>query len=1086
VSLQDGTSAVGAIVQLIKLETNFRTGATVEGPAAKASTDDHGHYRLVSSDYQYFYLMASHKAGAKVTTLLTDERLRRGEEQTGKREITHDFVLPPVAPIRGRVIDEDDRAITGTPIKAFSLDKEDRAQRMSGSETTTDEQGCFSIDDMTTGKVVLVVNSPKHVVLKQKITAPVDDLILRLTSDGASLAGCVYLLSTGEAISGATVRVFLMPGEYRVLPIPRIAETDQFGAFRFAPLAAGRYFIMAEKDDLFIVPSKDGGWHKIELAGKEKKSGIKVFLYEGHTIRGKVTERYTNKPLEGVNLSVDWRDGADKYTDITGPDGEYLLSRLTRPYIHLKVEKKAYVVANKLDSRPYMFIRLTLDSLEITQNIEMMQTVTISGMVKDANGQPVHDAKVAIYSLDNRRMRDPLTTADEAGAFALEAEAFVVCRVRAKAPGYASSFSDVVEVKDTDVKDVAVIMKTNVTISGLVLDFRGQPVEGATVQASQSLWLGVTNVFESFGRMVSDSSGKFTFSHLPPGETQLTAQKEGFASSQKYTFSLNPGEVKTGVKIVLPQSQCIAGRITNTEGEPVENVDVSVYASVATDNSSGKARSDDEGHYRIEGLADTFHYITLHHPNYGGEFRHNIEVGREDLDFVLRAKAKVTFIGKVVDWKSGEPIADFAVSSQSGAQPVKDPDVPGQFKAENLRSRGGYSFHIEAPGYSSLDSGDIRMPEGEQVFEKMFVMGPGGSIVGRVINRESKEPLSGLDLYLKHTGSDWEARYRPPDAVAKTDEEGRFRFDNVSDGTNTVVFEPLAPFVTHIRRITVEHGGVADLGDVEIGSGAVVKGSVLQLPDDIPVPAVAVELQSHDGRFKTKTITDDGGAFEFKGLEKWWYMLRVPDYDVSYNFQLEENETKEYDFQIGSCILKGRVLRNGKPLIARVGLRQMDLEQFKDADTDDQGNFEIENMAPGRWLAKIHFRHDMNRRIAEWVYIAPQSVTEKVFEFPMGRIVGMVVDANNTPVARAIISVDRFPPPREEEAYHVGTRTAASDDDGLFVIEDLFAGTYKVSAREESLGSAQVYNVEVPHNGESEPVLVQLGAAQIETPVPPH
>ncbi len=131
VSLQDGTSAVGAIVQLIKLETNFRTGATVEGPAAKASTDDHGHYRLVSSDYQYFYLMASHKAGAKVTTLLTDERLRRGEEQTGKREITHDFVLPPVAPIRGRVIDEDDRAITGTPIKAFSLDKEDRAQRMS-------------------------------------------------------------------------------------------------------------------------------------------------------------------------------------------------------------------------------------------------------------------------------------------------------------------------------------------------------------------------------------------------------------------------------------------------------------------------------------------------------------------------------------------------------------------------------------------------------------------------------------------------------------------------------------------------------------------------------------------------------------------------------------------------------------------------------------------------------------------------------------------------------------------------------------------------------------------------------------------
>jgi protocatechuate 3,4-dioxygenase beta subunit len=1088
VSLQDGSSAVGAAVQLIKLQTDFKTSSLIKNLSAKASTDGHGHYEIISGDYPYFYLIAFHKAGARVTTLLTDERAQRGEEQTGTREITHDFVLPPVAHIGGRVIDEGDRPVAGAPVTAFSLGRERRPQTMTGSETTADEQGCFSIDDMTTGKVVLVVASPKHVLLTQEITAPVDDLILRLTSEGASLAGWVYLLSTGEAVSGAKVQVYLMPGEYRLSPIPRTTETDQFGAFRLAPLAAGQYLITAHKDELYIVPSKDRGWHSIVLAEKEKKSGIKLFLYEGHTIRGKVTERYTNKPLEGVKISVVSRDELDKYADITGPDGEYVLSGLARPYIYLKIEKKGYIVANKQDSRPYMFIQLTPDDLEITQNIEMMPTVAVSGIVKNAEGHAVTNAKVSLRNLTNWSRHYRLTPVDESGAFTLEAEPFVACRVRAEAPGYAPSFSDVVEVKDTDIKDVAVVMKTNVTISGEVVDFRGEPVERAVLEATQRLWLGVTSVFESFGRMVSDSSGKFTFSNLPPGEIRLTAQKEGFAPSQQLTFTLNPGEVKTGVKIVLRESRCIAGRITNTEGEPVENVYVSVYATDRSENSSGNTRSDDEGHYRIEGLADTLHDISLHHPNYGDEFRYNIEVGREDLDFVLHAKGNVTFIGKVVDWKSGEPIANFAVSSQSGAQPVKDPDVAGQFKAENLRSGSTYSFHIEAPGYSSLDSGNIVMPEGEQMFEKTFAMGPGGSIVGRVIKRDSKQPLSGLDLYVKHTVSDWEARYRPPDAIAKTDEEGRFRFDNVPDGKNTVVFDPPAPFVTYTRQITVEHGGVADLGDVEIGSGAVVKGRVLLLPNDIPVPATSVELQSQDGHFKTKTTTDNSGAFEFKGLEKWWYMLRVPDYDVSYDFRMEENEIKEYDFRIGSSILRGRVVRNGKPVIARVTLRQMDFDQSKVADTDDQGNFEIKNMAPGRWLAYISFRKDENRKIAEWVYMAPQGVTEKVFEFPMGRIVGMVVDANNTQVARAMVSVDRFPPPREEEAYNAGARTTGSDEDGLFVIEDLFAGTYKVSARQESLGSAHVYDVAVPHNGDSEPVVVQLGAAQTETPVPapPH
>ncbi len=1079
VTLQDGSPATSATLQLVKLRIDSEGSGFVEEEAAKTSADDNGHYRLVAQDHPYFLLNASRKGSAKVSAYIMDQKAARaGERQTGTREVRHDIALPSAAYIRGLVMDEAEQPVTDIKVMALSFRGEGREQRITRSETKTHKDGRFSIEDIPAGEVTLAVHSPDHVPLSQKVTAPVEDLILRLTSEGASLEGNVYLLSSGEAVFGATVKAHLVPSGPQPSLIPKVAKTDQFGAFRLEPLAAGSYVIEALKDDLFLVPPKDPRDRQIALAEKEKKRAIELFLYEGHTIRGKVTEKVTGVPLEGVKVSMAWGRDIEKFTDVTGPEGEYLLRGLTQLQIGLKAEKKGYALVSRQLHDPYIRVQLTPDNLEVTQNIEMVRAVTISGVVKTADDLPVTDAKVVLYSSRNRPQHDQFTPVDELGAFTLDAEPFVPCRVKAEAPGYAASFSDQVTAQDTPVRGVTIIMRQSASITGTVMDPDNQPVEGAKVQARQMVWLGPYGTYENLGDTVSDSSGNFAFSDLPPEEVQLFAKKEGFASSKEEKITLSPGEIKSGVELVLRQSQFLAGRITNPEGEPLERVSVHVYASGSVENSSGHSQTDAEGRYRIEGLADIPHNVSLYHPDYGSESHQNIEVGRDDADFVLGAKAKVTFIGKVVDWKSGEPIADFSASFRAGAQPLKDPNVPGQFKAEKLQPGMSYSFLIEAPGYSSLDTGYIAMPEDKDVLEKTFKLGPEGSIIGRVISREAKEPLSGVSVNLQGTGRDWQTSQYPPEAITTTGEDGRFQFESASQGENTVVFNPPEPFVAQTRTIEVEHGAVADFGDVEMGGGGIVKGRVVQLPDEKPLPAKVVELSSTMSSVHKKATTDDHGAFEFKALSNGQYVLRVREYNVSHYVRLGEDETQEYVLRIGAATLKGRVLRNGNPVSAGISLRQTNLDQWKSAAAGQDGTFEVKDMAPGRWRVSIYSMQDRRRTIEEWIDIAPQSVTEKVFEFPAGRIVGMVVDANEAAVANAKVSARRSRTADDEDGYQPRTWTVTSQEDGSFAIEELFPDSYGVSASKEELGIALVEDVQVPRNGDSEPVTLRLGAVQ--------
>jgi hypothetical protein len=105
---------------------------------------------------------------------------------------------------------------------------------------------------------------------------------------------------------------------------------------------------------------------------------------------------------------------------------------------------------------------------------------------------------------------------------------------------------------------------------------------------------------------VTDSQGKFSLSPLPAGYYIPTAERMGFVmlrdsvALRTATVQLRAGESKDDFTIKLAPGGTISGRVVDADGEPVESVSVSAEGLTGTFR---RAQTDDEGHFRLGGLA---------------------------------------------------------------------------------------------------------------------------------------------------------------------------------------------------------------------------------------------------------------------------------------------------------------------------------------------------------------------------------------------------------------------------------------------------------------------------------------------------
>jgi hypothetical protein len=154
---------------------------------------------------------------------------------------------------------------------------------------------------------------------------------------------------------------------------------------------------------------------------------------------------------------------------------------------------------------------------------------------------------------------------------------------------------------------------TTGTVRGRVVRADGLPLRLARVQLSSSERLFSPDA------VPTDDDGVFEFSDIRPGLYYLRASKFGYitvafgqrrASDRGDIVAVAAGATVDHIDIVLPRGGAIAGRITDENGDPVENVAVGVWQikfsagrpQLTAVPGAPTRRTNDLGRYRLFGL----------------------------------------------------------------------------------------------------------------------------------------------------------------------------------------------------------------------------------------------------------------------------------------------------------------------------------------------------------------------------------------------------------------------------------------------------------------------------------------------------
>src|SRR6266508_1296507 len=281
------------------------------------------------------------------------------------------------------------------------------------------------------------------------------------------------------------------------------------------------------------------------------------------------------------------------------------------------------------------------------------------------------------------------------------------------------------------------------TISGKVT-IKGKPAAGVVV----GLRLSEPRQFDSTFKATSDQEGKYRITNVPSGNYYVAPVAPAFVISDVnksggQSLVIAEGDNVEGIDFDLVKGGVITGKVTDTEGHPIVEEQVSLLSadyprSGPSFHVPGSFQTDDRGIYRMFGLRPGRYKVSVGEESVyrgvGGR-RHSlpitfypdaneaakaavIEIGEgteaTKIDITLgHAVEGFAVSGRVVDGETGKPVSGMPISlskimiidanSRSGSGGVTDvrSNAEGGFRLEKLPA-GKYSISIQPPPESDL------------------------------------------------------------------------------------------------------------------------------------------------------------------------------------------------------------------------------------------------------------------------------------------------------------------------------------------------------------------------------------------------
>ncbi|HVR75462.1 MAG TPA: carboxypeptidase-like regulatory domain-containing protein [Planctomycetota bacterium] len=697
------------------------------------------------------------------------------------------FTLKPGFTLSGIVRGPNDEPVSGARVRATvtgaaAVGRKDQVNISFDDESiATNDQGEFRFDTLEEGTFMVLCWHPDYQTGQRNdvhVRAGSDELNIKL-SHGGRLKGIVKDAVSDRPVSGAKVSA------NDRADLHKDAVTQEDGTFILSGLSPGSRPVSV------TVTSEGFARVRRDVRIEENREVEETFVLQatgsvsgrvvnsnGDAIRGaRVMAKRTQETGVETTLSTDVTDAEGNYTlkDIEAGDGN-----------RLRVKKGEF-----LDTLTDTFSVAPLESVEMPL-VVLQLGGAISGRVLGTGGRGISGCVVTLAHEGDTEINlasNPSSSTNTHGEFLIQGLPAGVVDLVVKAPHYLETRKSGIEVREGEKHgNIDIQLEQGQSVSGRVVDARGQPVANADVLASDYAQ-GAKQI-----RTVSGSDGAFIVEGiLATDSVELEVAHDNFAR-----YSNAQVRVGTTLEVVLKELGSLQGVVITADGNPIEAFTIQAQNPASTRDPRKGPKSQTinsaDGSFIYRGVPAGTFTVFVNAPLYSAATIPDVMVFEgQTVDLgaiVLQPGSIVT--GSVIDASNQSPIAGARVQivqgssrflkggdagANAGGNPIQVTAADGTFRFTNLKS-GNLSLKVSNDGYVTEKVDEVNPGVAQKSQDLVIALGRGGEVSGQVLGGDGR-PRAGMPVYLigSETGSN---------QTRQTDSEGKFRFVGVPSGTFTV------------------------------------------------------------------------------------------------------------------------------------------------------------------------------------------------------------------------------------------------------------------------------------------------------------
>ena len=497
----------------------------------------------------------------------------------------------------------------------------------------------------------------------------------------------------------------------------------------------------------------------------------------------------------------------------------------------------------------------------------------------------------------------------------------------------------------------------------------------------------------------------------------------------------------------------IHGLVINPEREPVASATIRARNRSMDRDEERIATSDADGAFLLTGLPHELVDLSVRAGGYAPVALRQARPGTGE-PILIELPAGASLAGRVVD-DTGKPVAranvqvepDTETLVRAGLGAVRDyfqrTDGDGRFRFEHLNA-GTWSLEA-TEGASTADLDHIELTQGSEHEVELRLRSQDQLTV--IVTTHLGEPVADARIRIEPEGDLWSSAY------GTTDASGRAQI-GVTPGAATVSIEH--PEQQNESRDVVLEPGNNELA-IQLKSGGAITG-VVRSADGSPLSQATVEALATDevdepafrqyARPAAQTTSDRNGQFRLTGLEPGAYFVSAgatgfAESGPAEAIEIDGNPVSGVDIVLtpGGSIA-GAVVGLRTAELSQVEITATQNAQWDSTKPDAEGNFALENLAPGTWnIVASKGEAFAGRTVERTVTLGPGSSSAFV-ELPFAR--GLRLSGQVLVAGEPMIGAFLYLAPQDEDEYQA-TRT---DHRGAFEMDGLEPGSYTLTIQE--------------------------------------